>query len=230
MKKTTVMTGVLCLMLLSGCTGRGAVEYRAGSEAFSAGSLEDKTTEAGNQTPDLEQNSEEADPVPEEAVEKEQPRTLYVDISGAVNCPGVYELAEGDRVFHAVAAAGGFTDQAEVRCVNQADLLTDGQKIYIYSLEETEQLGGWMQLTGSGVLQPAAEKSGNTSSPDSGKVNLNLADKSQLMTLAGVGEARADAIISYRETNGAFSSIEDIMKVSGIKEKLFEQIQDSITV
>ncbi len=216
--------GILFLAVLSGCTGRSSVEYRAFSQSVSAES-EAETEQKETET------AEEAEAQGEEPAEEIRPVSLYVDVAGAVQKPGVYELAEGSRVFQAVEAAGGFSGNAELRCINQADLLRDGEKIYVYSREEAEQLGGWMQLSGGGQ---AGQQSGALQSEGSaggdGRVNINQADKNQLMTLTGVGEARADAIIAYRETNGTFSSVEDIMKVSGIKEKLFEQIKDRITV
>ncbi len=241
---------LLTVLWLSGCGRRGAVEYsalaQAGSESSeTAGteSGEENEGETGEGASSEEAASGESDRISQtdektgeasaSSGEEEASGTIYVDISGAVHAPGVYELVTGSRMFQAVEAAGGFTEQAEKRCINQADLLSDGEKIYVYSKEEAEELGGWMQLSGAGAVQQSAGASGQSgasASESDGKVNLNTADKSQLMTLSGVGEARAEAIIAYRETNGAFSSIEDIMNVAGIKEKVFEQIKDQITV
>ncbi len=212
---------------ISGCSRRGAMEFRSPSAISEEPAEEEKEQQEeetdSSETPDEQDREEE---------EKATTLSLYVDISGEVERPGVYELPEGNRIFHAIIAAGGFTDRAETRCVNQAEALHDGEKIYIYSREEAEQLGGWKQLSAEGGIVPGGSSSRGTGSVanSDGKVNLNQADKNQLMTLAGVGAAKAEAIISYREMNGAFAAIEDIMKVSGIKEKLFEQICDKITV
>lgn len=226
MKKRIVVFLTLLSLGLSACAGRRTVEYRTDREV-AAVSTEDEQNEAEEEK-EMPKKEEEAC-VPEK---EEEALSVFIDISGEVQQPGVYELPAGNRIFHAIVAAGGFTDRAEIRCVNQADLLVDGEKIYIYSRDEADELGGWMQLSGA---EPAKmQKSGgngNSSQAESdGKVNINLADKSQLMTITGVGEARAEAILSYRESSGGFSAVEDIMKVSGIKEKLFEQIKDQITV
>lgn len=227
MKRNIICLLVLFLLSLSACSRRGGVEYQAFAESLSE-NKEETGQDAEEEPASVSDNEEE----PEEESQEVREISLFVDISGEVARPGVYELPVGNRVFHAIVAAGGFTDRAETRCVNQADQLFDGEKSYIYSREEAEQLGGWMQLTGSGgtVLHNSSPQTGSDAGSSDGKVNLNLADKSLLMTLPGVGEARAEAIIAYRESNGAFSTIEDIMNITGIKEKLFEQIRDKITV
>ncbi len=145
---------------------------------------------------------------------------IYVDLAGAVQCPGVYQLEEGSRVFEAVALAGGFTEDAYLRNINQAELVMDGQKIYVYTMEEAKEL----------LEQPEnnAELSGNSDLTN--KVNINLADKSALMTLTGIGATRADAILQYRASHGKFKKIEDLMLVEGIKEKTYDKIKDCITV
>ncbi len=224
MKAKIITVFLAAFLAMTGCSGRGAVEYTAYSES--------RSDSTGEETEQASAEAEDDSSLEKQTAEEpEQEEVLYIDISGAVNNPGVYELPAGSRMFQAVAAAGGFSDFAETRSINQADLLSDGEKIYVYSMEEAEELGGWMQLTGiAGGTGQNLSSEGGASADSSGKVNLNLADKSELMTLSGVGEARAEAIISYRETHGAFASIEDIMNVSGIKEKLFEQIQDQITV
>lgn len=228
MNKKIIPVLILFLATLSACSGRRSVEYQAVNEIVSESSLLETEGEEETAADETADQVSEA----EAGLQQMEEVSLFVDISGEVLHPGVYELPVGNRIFHAVSAAGGFTDQAEIRCINQADLLYDGEKIYVYSIAEAERLGGWMQLNGiespsqsANLTQRADETSGG-----SGKVNINQADKTELMSLTGVGEARADAIISYRETNGAFSTIEDIMNVSGIKEKLFEQIKDKITV
>lgn len=238
MKKRICYVLILLLLQLSACARRGDVVYEAMQEASSElmeEQTEQEEAETGAAAETAEQVTEnEKQKTAEKTVE--EPGVIFVDISGAVQRAGVYELPEGSRMFQAIEAAGGFTEAAETRCVNQADALADGVKIYIYTREEAEALGGWMQLTGLAAGSPAqggtasSSAAGSTGVGADGKVNLNRAGKTELMTLPGVGEARADAIITWRETQGAFSKIEDIMKVSGIKEKLFEQICDKITV
>lgn len=145
--------------------------------------------------------------------------TVYV--CGAVFAPGVYELAEGSRVCDAVSEAGGVREDASEASVNQARLLVDGEQIYIPTEEEADQ-GAFVSAT------PVSET--KDSMHTYGKVNLNTAAREELMTLNGIGAARADEIILYREKNGPFRSIEELMLVDGIKEGIFEKLKDGITV
>ncbi|MEY8339535.1 helix-hairpin-helix domain-containing protein [Lachnospiraceae bacterium 62-35] len=143
----------------------------------------------------------------------------YVHICGQVVSPGVYQVEEGSRIFQAVEAAGGLTEAAAAEYLNMAGQIQDGMKIYVPSLEEREAMG--MQMD-SGSASP---------SPSSAAlVNLNTATKEQLMSLKGIGEARAEDIIHYREEQGPFHTIEDIKKVPGIKEGAFQKIKDQIRV
>ena len=138
--------------------------------------------------------------------------TIYVHVCGEVKCPGVYELEAGSRVYEAIEAAGGVTSEAAEDALNQAEILEDGQKIQVLSVEDIhlEQHNSGMNVDG--------------------KMNINRASKEELMTLPGVGESKADAIIRYRSENGNFKSIEEIMEIEGIKEGVFKKIEDQITV
>lgn len=149
---------------------------------------------------------------------KEPIRICYVHICGEVASPGVYELEEGSRIFQAVAVAGGFTENAAADSLNMAEPVKDGMKIQVPNQEEAQKL-----------LNEGADFSGSLQEGRR-KVNLNTAKKDELMTLRGVGEAKADDIIRYRESHGGFQKIEDIMKISGIKEAAFQKIKDDITV
>lgn len=147
--------------------------------------------------------------------------SIMVHICGAVNWPGVYELTEGDRVYHAIERAGGFTGDADEDYLNQAGKVSDGIRIYIPTKEETSkmQVSALEQEMG---LIPGAESDG--------LVNINTATQEELCSLPGIGEGKAKSIIAYRQEKGGFSSIEDIMNVEGIKEGLFVKIRDKITV
>lgn len=147
---------------------------------------------------------------------KTEQKFLYVYICGKIKNPGVYCMKEGDRIFRLIEMAGGLTREADAYAVNQAELLTDGSMIYIPSKEESEN--GY------------AASSQNRQDSESGKVNINTASEDELMTLSGIGEGKAKSIISYREEQGKFQSIEDVMNVDGIKEGVFSQIKDRITV
>ncbi len=145
---------------------------------------------------------------------------IVVDVSGAVACPGVYELENGARVCDAIALAGGLTADADRNSLNQAQKLEDAQKIRVCTVEEAAELPAVS-------TQPEDVKSGESVDE---KININRADVQQLTTLSGIGESRARDIIAYREANGGFQSVEDIMKVSGIKEATFNKIKDDIAV
>lgn len=138
---------------------------------------------------------------------------LLVHVCGAVCCPGVYELSDGDRVLDAVKAAGGFSEDAAQDALNLAQEVEDGSRIRIPTESEAE--------SGSQVFW---------TSEDDGTINLNTAGISELTSLSGIGESRAEDILSYRQEHGPFQSIEEIKNVPGIKDTIFEKIKDDITV
>ena len=167
----------------------------------------------------------------------EEAKTLVVHICGAVSAPGVYELPAGSRIIDAVEAGGGFLPEADEACCNLAEKIVDGCQIYIMTKTEscadgqTEKKAG-IQTSPDSDMQTTDRNVRSNSAPalENGLVNLNTADVAALMTLPGIGESRAKAIISYREQHGAFAQIEDIMKISGIKQAAFSKIKDKITV
>ena len=167
----------------------------------------------------------------------EEAKTLVVHICGAVSAPGVYELPAGSRIIDAVEAGGGFLPEADEACCNLAEEIVDGCQIYIMTKSEScadgqaEKKAG-IQTSPDSDMQTTDinVRSNSTTALENGLVNLNTADVAALMTLPGIGESRAKAIISYREQQGAFTKIEDIMKISGIKQAAFSKIKDKITV
>lgn len=158
-----------------------------------------------NESHDTTKDSSEAEPLDK--------KSLYVHVGGAVIKPGVYQLAEGSRVFDAVEAAGGFSEQADTDMSNLARIIKDGEQILI----PTKHL---VPTLGENVSTP----------PMPSKINLNTATSSELETLPGIGEATAQKIILYREQNGSFQSAEDIKKVAGIGDKKYAEIADKICV
>lgn len=142
---------------------------------------------------------------------------VYVYVCGAVNAPGVYELKSGARVFEAIQLAGGLTGEAAPEAVNQARTVSDGEQIRVPTAQEAEEQG-------AGVGETVIEGSDNR------KVNINTAGKEELMTLTGIGESKAQSILDYREENGKFGNIEELMQIQGIKEGVFNKIKDDITV
>ena len=148
---------------------------------------------------------------------------VYVDVDGAVVRPGVYRLKDGARVSQAIDAAGGLTAEADVTGLNRASKITDGQKIYVPMVGEQQAAAA-----SDGADGGTASTSGTGSS--SGLVNINTASAAELQTLSGIGPSMAQSIIDERTQNGAFASVDDLMRVSGVGEKKLAKIKDCICV
>ena len=211
------------------------------SAEFQKKQAESDSSDAGNGTgSDSGKHTSDADiDNGSEAVsDKEmQQAMIYVDVCGAVANPGVFQLAAGSRVFQAIEAAGGYLPEAALTCVNRAGVLTDGQQLYILTQEEMERQGldpAEMAGASDGQMNGSAGTGQNTGMTaqvqQDNRININTADEAQLTTLTGIGATRAQAIIAYREENGPFAAIEDIMNVQGIKEGTFAKIKDEIVV
>ncbi len=141
---------------------------------------------------------------------------IFVDIGGAVENPGVYQVSNDTRLFQVIEMAGGLSEEADADHVNRASFVEDGQKIII-PVKGSENNGG---LTSADTA---------VSSADTGLVNINTASADELKSLSGIGDVTAEKIIEYRSSN-VFKSKEDIMSVDGIGSKTFEKIKDDITV
>lgn len=203
MKRHTIITIIICACILA---ASGFLYLRTGTDA--SGKAQEWASGRVSESPPSDSETS--------ASEKKETGigecTVY--ICGAVKHPGVYRLHGDARVCDAVDAAGGLSRKADAFAVNQARLLTDGEQITIPRKGKKSSTKG---RTG-------------TDDKVSGLVNINQADLAELMTLAGIGEAKAQLIIDYRTENGSFSSIEDIMKISGIKEGIYNRIKDQITI
>ena len=210
-------------------------------------------SQSGRQVPEPVAGEEETPSIAEPvAGEQETPR-IAVHVCGQVQNPGVYYLKLGDRAVDAVTAAGGFTPEADPEALNLAAFVWDAQRLYIPSEEEAKAAReAGTDLSASGESAPAQNPyapgqnasaqnpyapgesaSGQTAGDGkdkAGKVNINTASKADLLGLPGIGESKAQAILSYRETHGAFRAVEDIMQVPGIKQGIFEQIQGYLVV
>lgn len=204
-KKTGAALGLAGVILLavSGCAQKQSV-YTAG--------LQTEDVLAGAQRAESEVMSETE-------VRETKAQSVFVYVCGAVENPGVYELTEGARVYEAISLAGGFTEEADTQWLNQAELVSDGQKLCVLTCEETAEMD----------LPPAADEA-EKQKDSSGKVDLNTASAEELMTLPGIGEAKAESIIQYRTEQGAFTEIEQIQNIPGIKSAVFSKIKDKITV
>lgn len=155
---------------------------------------------------------------------------IYVYICGCVRQPGVYSFVPGSRVYEAVEKAGGFLEEASLVSVNLALELKDQMQIYIPSVQECASGDGLEVITGAkdAALDHASEDTQGTDAAV--LVNINTADAQRLMELPGIGPSKARDIIEYRETQGGFKSVEDLMNIPGIKNGVFEKIKDLVTV
>lgn len=153
-----------------------------------------------------------------EVSESTMPTTeILVDIKGAIQQPGVYHLPSDARLHELILVAGGFTKEAEERQLNLAEKLSDQQMIYVPSKEEVD----------FSVELPQLNQEGNA---ETGLINLNTATLLQLQELPGIGPAKAQAIITYREENGLFKTVEDLLNISGFGEKTLEKLRAMITL
>lgn len=201
-KKITWRIAVICCLalLLAGCDHQAGF-YVEQQEEAEAGQ------EAGSQDSGNAGDSREADSQGGGNAEM-----IYVQVSGAVAAPGVYQLPEGSRVFEAVELAGGMTEEADMNSLNQAQVLSDGQMIYLYAVGEQQAVG-----------------SSETAQKDD-RLDINTATAEELMALPGIGQSKAESIIAFREEHGAFEKTEDIMNIEGIKEGVFSKLKDRIKV
>lgn len=209
MKKNKIMWCILAFVAVCGVAALFAYRKRQtdGAVVKVAGQPEEPEGQASS--------------LPDGTEQEKTGTVLYVHVCGAVVREGVYRMAEGSRVVDAITAAGGFLPEADSAYYNLARQLLDGQKIYIPTKEETKEINPAqrMEEVPGGTQEDAKEK----------KINLNTAGKEELMTLPGIGEAKAEAVLDYRKRVGAFRAVEEIKNVSGIGEALFEQIKDRIS-
>lgn len=151
--------------------------------------------------------------------------SCYVHICGAVRYPGVYEVPEGSRLYEVIVLAGGLRADACDHLVNQAQTVADGMQVYIPTVQEAQD-----GFSGEDLSFGTEGQTGREAESRDTRIDLNRATKEQLMTLPGVGETRAQAIIAYRETHGRFETIEELMEVSGIKQGVYDRLKELIKV
>lgn len=206
MKKFIILTIQLSVLLclLSGCGSKGETDILLSEST--------DMEQERNQGEDTENDSMRSDSTIDTVGESKKEQ-IYVQVSGAVKYPGVYALEDGSRIFQAVELAGGVTESADISSLNQAEVLSDGQMVYIMEIGEVRE-----------------ESSQTSEEQDDGKINLNTATETELKSLPGIGESKAKSILAWREANGGFSQIEDLMKVEGIKDGVFSKIKDSVKV
>ncbi|GMA09469.1 putative competence protein [Tetragenococcus halophilus subsp. flandriensis] len=175
-------------------------------------------SQSNNEQADAWEENESAFQQATEDSEKttEETGKIIVDIKGEINKPGVYELEGDARVKEVILEAGGLTKQAEEKQLNLAEKLQDQQMIYIPNKEEAEE----MEVDG--------DKQEGDNNED--MIDINAADINELQEISGVGPAKAQAIVDYREENGAFESVDELNEISGFGEKTVEKLRDSIKI
>ncbi|MHA8138587.1 helix-hairpin-helix domain-containing protein [Lactobacillaceae bacterium Scapto_B20] len=155
---------------------------------------------------------------------------LVVDIKGGVKSPGVYQMVIDQRVADLVEAAGGFSSMADRKNVNLARKLTDQQVVYIPIKGEIKENLHLNNARDDQSIVAAADNSISNSTGNDDKININTADKQQLQSISGIGEKKAENIVSYRQQHGNFKSIDEIKNTDGIGDKMFENIKNQITI
>jgi len=231
----------------------GELEIKTVSEATETSEVSQGSTECTTEVVEIIPISDEPDignATPNEAesdllfstTKEENEATVCVYICGAVVQEGVYELSASARKRDVLEMAGGYSESAAHGIVNLAEIVTDGEKIYIPTQQEVENGTYDKMMNSSGTMSPG--QSGNDGQSGSGRnqgtnvqsaryggvVNINTASKEELMSLPGVGESRALDIITYRDSHGGFSDIKDIKNVSGIGNATYEKLKERITV
>ncbi|MBR4400233.1 MAG: helix-hairpin-helix domain-containing protein [Synergistes sp.] len=226
--KLFVAAGVLCFALafvmLSAFKGRFGPDTAGVS---SVPSMEEPLEVVPQKSTKSAGSAEDAAPRRVRSVSQSEPEESesrwMVYVTGAVKKPGVYEVARGARVYEALNAAGGFADGADQDAVNLAAKLSDGE--HVRFPRKGEQKPESAPVQNRSDAGNAASSAGRTA-----KVNINTAGKSELRSIRGVGAKTAQLILDYRKENGPFGRTEDIMNVSGIGPKRYEEIKDQITV
>lgn len=199
-KLTLILYMILGICMLGGCATKDIPSLEE--------ALAQKWENPMDNSTEVSSDEETGVTVSEHTSEKQ----IYVYVCGSVHNPGVYLLAKESRIVAAVDAAGGFLEDAAKEAVNLAAPITDGMQIVVPSQEEFSNTKAYEQKM------------------QDGKVNLNTAQLEELCTLSGIGDAKAEAILAYRNEIGGFSSIEQLKNVTGIGESLFERIKARIYI
>jgi len=194
----------------------GSCVIAIGMLIFARGLVNDKEEENEWTIPSEEEHDPE---VSEERLVQEPDVKNLVDVKGAVENPGVYEVMLDERVIDVIDKAGGLKEGADETKINFAGRVTDEMVLYIPLIGEE----------GENMIVSAGPSSTSTSQGE-GKININKATSDDLQNLPGIGPSKAEAIIAYREDSGLFQTIDDLKLVTGIGDKTFEKLQDQIIV
>jgi len=215
----------LFFLILAGCSKQDTVYISSNSEQLNT---ETETSQSDAKDVSLEKETQDSNLNAQNKTNTTQTKdgsiVCYVYLCGAVVNPGVYQLSPDSRIFEAVTLAGGLLETAAKDSINQAQKVEDGQMIRIPTVKE------YLADEQTSDLPSNSSMDKQKSDKQSGKVNINTATKEELLTLPGIGQSKVDYILAYREKNGSFKSVDEIMKIEGIKEGVFSKIKDSITV
>ena len=204
----------------------------------------------GFKSDNINQSQEVVETFEEETNEKEKLSEFYVEIKGAVNSPGVFKVTSDNIINDVINMAGGLKNNAYTKNINLSKTVSKEMVVYVFTNYEYSLLNTKEETTecncpkqdistctnkGASVITSDENKSeelpnSNSETENNNKININIASKETLTSLSGIGDAKAKKIIDYRNENGLFKSIEDLKNVSGISEKLFEQIKEFITI
>lgn len=220
----SVAAAVLCVLAAAALgvgfgTARGVLIERSADDGVSVAASGDASGSESDGEGQQDDGGEGAVTDTAEDDADEDAATVTVDVSGAVATPSVVTLAEGSRVADAIDAAGGALPEADLAQLNRAARLTDGEKVHV-------PVEGEQAAVAAGTAAGSAETGAVTQQ----LININTATEAELDVLPGVGPSTAEAIVADREENGPFSTIEDLMRVSGIGEKKFEKLAGQICV
>ena len=271
--KTAIIKAIVVLIILAAAVtiyiGKSAAEkdngiiISHGDAVLAAGSEEENDSQNQNQDKSNRLDAAHTDQQPDQSgyqaiATAGNNETIVVDVSGAVRAPTVVIMPAGSRVYEAIEKAGGLTEEADLRNINRAIVLNDGDRLYIPTKKEIEteaelpskvatdsnrglsDASGAAKTSGTERTASASVNAQGANSAQgggadkgggqSGLVNINTADVQELQKLNGVGPAIADRIITYRNNNGNFKTIDDLKKISGIGVKTFDKFKDKITV
>lgn len=204
----------------------------------------------GFKSDNINQTQEVVETFEEETNEKEKLSEFYVEIKGAVNSPGVFMVTSDNIINDVINMAGGLKNNAYTKNINLSKTVSKEMVVYVFTNYEYSLLNTKEETTecncpkqdistctnkGASVItsdenKPEELPNSNSETENNNKININSASKETLTSLSGIGDAKAQKIIDYRNENGLFKSIEDLKNISGISEKLFEQIKEFITI
>ncbi len=213
-KSKVLLVFLILIFLLQGC----GKKKESGLEEISLQGISSQETSSQETSSQEESNQEKDNRKTDPATEQKPITYVAVYICGAINKEGVYEVPENSRIEEVVALAGFYREDAAKNYLNLAEKVVDGQRLYVPTIQEIE----------AGEIEEIKED--GQSNRGINKVNINTASMEELMTLTGIGEAKALSIIQYREEQGPFQKIQDIQNISGIKAGVYTKIEEQIRV